>query len=950
MLKQQEIEKKVLAFWKRRKIFDKLRCKNRGKKKWSFIDGPITANNPMGVHHAWGRTYKDLFQRFKAMQGFDQRWQNGFDCQGLWVEVEVEKDLGFNSKRDIENFGLDRFSKACRARVNKFSAIQTQQSIKLGQWMDWKNSYYTFTDTNIEYIWHFLRKCYEKGWLYKKTMVLPWCYRCGTSLSQHELTGTDSYKELTHPGVFIQCKIKGKEKKENEYLLIWTTTAWTLTSNVAAAVHPTLTYVKVRQGPNIYYLSKKAVTCLGLKYSVLEELPGKKLVGLEYESPYANLSAQRGIKHRVVEWKDVSEEEGTGIVHIAPGCGAEDNELGKTKGLAEIAPLDDAGNFIDGFDWLTGKNVKGIDTLIINDLKKRGFLYKVEDYKHRYPVCWRCGEELVFRLVKEWFISCDKIRSLMKKQAAKVKWYPEHVGALMQDWLTNMGDWCISRKRYWGLPLMFFECSCGNIEVIGSKKELKKKAINPKEVDSLPELHRPWIDAIKIKCSKCGKTVERIKEVGDCWLDAGIVPFSTLHYFDNKAYWKKWFPAELVIEMREQVRLWFYTLLFMAVTLENKAPYKAVFAYEKVNDEHGRPMHKSLGNVIWFDDATERMGADVMRWIYARQNPLFNLNFGYKGAEEIKRILNLLLNISNYVKKSVNTRPKKLAKLEVEDKWLLSRLNSLIDDVTRNLESLKPHVANKLLEDFFMNTLSREYIQYTRERIQADGKNKEAAFYCLYTTLLELLKMLAPFIPFLTEYFYQDYFKDKEKEESIHLCGWPKSNKRMINKKLEQEMEIAKQIITLILAKRREEGVGIRWPLASAKITMPKKIAKLQEIIKRQTNVKKLEFKRGKIDVKLDTKLTPLLESEGYARELARRIQEERKKAVLQKEDKIELAIQADKRMIEMLRRQEIMLRKRTNALKIDFASLDEKLKKYKSCSVHSIKDKRITIKFSKIT
>lgn len=946
MLKQQEIEKKVLAFWKRRKIFDKLKRKNRGKKKWSFIDGPITANNPMGVHHAWGRTYKDLFQRFKAMQGFDQRWQNGFDCQGLWVEVEVEKDLGFNSKRDIENFGLDRFSKACRERVNKFSAIQTKQSIRLGQWMDWKNSYYTFTDENIEYIWYFLRKCYEKGWLYKKTMVLPWCCRCGTSLSQHELTGTDSYRELTHPGVFIKCKIKGKE---NEYLLIWTTTPWTLTSNVAAAVHPTLTYVKVRQGSDIYYLSKGAVAYLGLKYSILREILGKKLVGLEYESPYANLSAQHGVKHRVVEWKDVSEEEGTGIVHIAPGCGAEDNELGKAKGLAEIAPLDDAGNFISGFGWLTGKNVKGIDRLIINDLKKRGFLYKVEDYKHRYPVCWRCGEELVFRLVREWFISCGKIRPLMKKQVSKVKWYPKHVGALMQDWLTNMGDWCISRKRYWGLPLMFFECGCGNVEVIGSKKELKKKAINPKEVDRLPELHRPWIDAVKIKCSKCGKTVERIKEVGDCWLDAGIVPFSTLRYFDNRPYWKKWFPAELVIEMREQVRLWFYTLLFMAVTLENKTPYKAVFAYEKVNDEHGKPMHKSLGNVIWFDDAAERMGADVMRWIYTRQNPLFNLNFGYKGAEETKRTLNLLSNISNYIKESVKTRPKKLAKLEIEDKWFLSRLNSLIDGVTRNLESLKPQVANKLLEDFFINTLSREYIQYIRDRIQARGRNKQAALYCLYTASLGLLKMLAPFIPFLTEHIYQDYFKNKEKKESVHLCDWPKSNKKLVNKKLEQSMEVAKQVITLILAKRREAGIGIRWPLASATITMPGKITKLQEIVKRQTNIKELKFKQGKkIAIKLDTKLTPALEAEGYARELVRRIQEERKKAGLRKEDKIELVIQANDETLNMLQKQKQMLEERINAPKLIFATAREKLKKYKSSSVQSIKDKRIIVKFSK--
>ena len=457
-----EVEKQILEFWKRNKIFDKLRKKNKGNRRFSFIDGPITANNPMGVHHAWGRTYKDIYQRFRAVQGYDQRYQNGFDCQGLWVEVEVEKELGFNSKKDIENYGLDKFSKACRKRVEKYSKIQTDQSIRLGQWMDWDNSYFTLSDNNIEHIWYFLKKCHEKKWLLKNTRVMPWCYRCGTSLSQHELV--DSYKELTHTSVYLKLPIKNRE---NEFLLVWTTTPWTLTSNVAAAVNSGLEYVKVKQGDEFYYLSEKTASKLKGKYKVLERIKGKELVGLTYGGPFDYLSAQKGITHRVIAWNDVGEEEGTGIVHIAPGCGQEDNELGKKEKLEEISPLDESGYYIEGFDWLTGKKVQGITGKILEDLEKREFLYTTENYKHRYPTCWRCSEELVFRLVSEWFISSKEIKTHMKREAKKVRWHPEHGGLLMQDWLNNMGDWCISRKRFWGLPLMFYECLCGNLEVIG---------------------------------------------------------------------------------------------------------------------------------------------------------------------------------------------------------------------------------------------------------------------------------------------------------------------------------------------------------------------------------------------------------------------------------------------------------------------------------------------------
>ncbi len=897
------VEGQMLEFWKKNKIFEKLTKRNKGKEVFSFIDGPITANNPMGVHHAWGRTLKDLYQRYKAMQGFGQRYQNGFDCQGLWLEVETEKDLGFNSKKDIENFGLDKFSKACRQRVEKFSKVQTEQSVHLGQWMDWGNDYYTMGDDNIQAIWFFLKKCYEKGWLYKGKRILPWCIRCGTSSSKHEMSD-EGYAELVHPSVYVKAKIKGRE---NEYLLIWTTTEWTLSSNVAAAVNPEVTYAQVKKGNGIYYLSEATLGKVGGDYLVLNSLKGADLVGLEYESFYPEIDVQKGIKPRVIPFDGVGEKDGTGIVHIAPSCGDVDYELGKKLNLKILdSALDDFGNYNKGFGWLSGRNVAEVKKEIVKDLEKRGLLYKIENYKHRYPVCWRCKAELVFRLDSSWFISCDEIRPVMKREAAKVAWYPEHVGKLMQDWLDNMEDWNISRRRYWGLPLMFYECSkCNSLEVFGSLKELRSKAVNKKEVDNLPELHRPWIDRIKIKC-KCGQEVERIKDVGDCWLDAGIVPFSTLKYFEDKKYWKRWFPADLEIEMRAQVRLWFYAQLFMSVVLESKAPYKRILAYEEVRDEKGEPMHKSRGNAIWFDEAVEKMGADVMRWQYCSQNPQYNLNFGYGPAKEIQRYLIIIKNLANYAAQNCSNLSKNYSK-DAASLWILSKRENLKLNVTNYLDNLEYHKAMEEIKNFLLFDLSKTYVQFIRDNLD-DGKVQRV----LYNTYLDAITLLAPFLPFITEEINLGLYK----KESIHLQQWPKVNKKLINKKLETSMKIAGDVIQGIMAARDREKINVRWPLKKATIYLhkshneiKKSLQPLLELILKYTNVKSIGFaavnksiderignariQSGLVDgyVVLDTEMTKDLEEEGYAREIMRRIQALRKNSGLKKEDKIELFI-----------------------------------------------------------
>lgn len=865
-------EHEILAFWERERIFQKLVERNRGRKRWSFIDGPMTANNPMGVHHAWGRTYKDVFQRHRAMLGYDQRYQNGFDCQGLWLEVETEKELGFNTKQDIENFGLANFSRACRARVNKFGDIITEQSLRLGQWMDWENSYWTMTDTNIQYIWHFLGVCKDRGWLRQGNQVMPWCTRCGTSLSQHELA--DSYRDIADISVFLGFKLRPGVRREGpwldeiratknpdgsareprrlpaegERLLVWTTTPWTLTSNVASAVSPDLTYARVDVDGAIYYLSRGAVDAVfGGRAKILDEIPGYEMIGWTYDGPYDELPAQKGVEHVVIPWAEVGETEGSGIVHIAPGCGAEDHELGEKYGLRSIAPLDGRGIYLAGFGWLTGRYVHDVEEQIFADLRTKGIYLRHESYQHRYPFCWRCHEKLVFRLEREWFLRCEEIRPLMKAEAAKVRWIPESVGKRTQDWYDNMGDWCISRKRYWGLPLPFYFCRQGHMTLVRSKAELRALAVDPAKVDALPELHRPWIDEIDIHCTSegCKETAKRIPDVGDCWLDAGIVAFSTLKYLEDRSYWEQWFPAELICEMREQVRLWFYAMMFTAVTLEGRAPYRAVFSYEKLSDEKGEAMHRSKGNAIWFDEAVDKMGADVMRWVYFATNPSQNLRFGYGVADEVRRRTITLWNVYSFLvtyaeldgfdpareadAATIGRSPNPL------DRWIVSALYHLVREMRATLETFDPMTCMREA-DAFLEKLSTWYVRRSRRRFwKADSdEDKRWAHRTLYHVMLTYVRLLAPILPFISEVIYRNLtaparragavaalkFADPHSgalvapPESVHLSAYPSERPELVDEKMNTAMDFVLRAVSLGRAAREQGRAKVRQPLA----------------------------------------------------------------------------------------------------------------------------------------
>ncbi len=818
------MERRILDFWAEHQTFERLRAKNAAGPRWSFIDGPITANNPMGVHHAWGRTYKDVYQRYRAMRGYHQRYQNGFDCQGLWLEVEVEKELGFESKRDIEDFGLEAFADACRERVDTYAAVQTAQSVRLGQWMDWDDSYYTHADGNIEHIWQFLRRCHQRGWIEAAQRAMPWCARCGTALSQHELI--DTYEEITHDALYVRLPIHGRP---NAWLLIWTTTPWTLAANVAAAVDPDLTYAEVEVDGQRYVLAEATVSeALGNDARIVGRVQGADMLGWTYEGPFDHLPGAAGVEHRVIPWDDVGADEGTGIVHIAPGAGEEDFRLGQELGLPVLVPIDENGVYVDGYDWLSGRDAREVAADVIADLERRGLLLRAHRYEHRYPHCWRCQEELVFRVDDEWFIRADEIRQPMLDAAAAVRWTPDYAGARMADWLRNMGDWNISRRRYWGLPLPFYPCqACGHLTVIGSKRHLEERAVSG--LEQLRELHRPWIDQVVIRCEGCEAPVRRVEAVGDAWLDAGIVPFSTLGYLEGSQEFHRWYPADFITEMREQIRLWFYSMLFMSVTLENRAPYRSVFVYEKLNDETGRAMHKSWGNAIDFGEAAERMGADVMRWLYAGQNPLYNINFGYGPATDVKRRMLTLWNVYSFFVTYARldgfdpTAPRIPVEQRADlDRWALSRLQGLIDTMTEAMEESLVHrgvrAAHRFIED-----LSNWYVRRGRRRYwksSADA-DKQAAYQTLHELLTTLVRLLAPVMPFWTEDIYQNLVRgaDPNAPASVHLTDWPTADNSLRDEELEASMDIARVVVAAGHQARNEAGLKLRQPLRSAYVS-----------------------------------------------------------------------------------------------------------------------------------
>jgi isoleucyl-tRNA synthetase len=951
------MEHAVLDLWRERGTFARLRAQNAGGPRWSFLDGPITANNPMGVHHAWGRTYKDLFQRFHAMLGEDQRYQNGFDCQGLWVEVNVERDLGFKSKRDIEAYGIAEFVVLCKQRVLTYAARQTEQSERLGFWMDWNDpdelrrlseelgeapwkettiqgtdgpvtdsvemlvgrlgmpeiggSYFTFSNENNDLIWGFLAECHRRGWIYKGHDSMPWCPRCGTGISQHEMT--EGYQDREDPGLTVRFPLVDRP---GEALLVWTTTPWTLAANVAAAVGPALDYVLVRQGEARLWVGRGTLKqALVGSFEVLEEKRGSELVGWRYTGPFDELPAVREAfetgtrddpdavyEHRVIPWSEVGEDEGTGIVHIAPGAGAEDFQLGKSLGLPVVGPIDEDGRYYQGFGWLTGRSAPEVAQEIVDDLERRGFFYHLEPYTHRYPHCWRCQTPLLFRLVDEWFISMGQVYDRPRDQLTKaeidaslryqimevvddIRWIPSFGYERELDWLLNMHDWMISKKRYWGLALPIYDCqACGTFDVIGGREELRDRAVEGWEQFDGHTPHRPYVDFVKVNCRNCGEPVSRIPDVGNPWLDAGIVPFSTLHFREDPAYWAEWFPADFITEsFPGQFRNWFYAMLAMSTVLRREAPFKTIFGYATLFGEDGRAMHKSWGNSIEFDEAAERMGVDVMRWLYASARPEDNILFGWHTADEARRELLVLWNVYAFFvryaslvgwvpQRGIDEEVAAAASWPALDRWILSRAAGLADEVGRELADYDALAATRAIRTF-IDDLSTWYLRRSRDRMRAGAEpaDRDGAFATLHAALVTTARTIAPILPFLSEDLYQNLIVSVVPEgrlpESVHLTRWPAPEMAGLrDTRLERAMSVARRVVELARTLRSQAGIRTRQPLARAWIAVPDRgidvSRELLDLISDELNVKVLE-RIGDDSELVERRVRPLLPKVG---------------------------------------------------------------------------------------
>ncbi len=912
-----ELEHRILKFWEETDAFNKLREINKGKPPWSFIDGPITANNPMGVHHAWGRTLKDFYQRYWAMNGRELRYQNGFDCQGLWVEVEVEKEFKFKTKKDIETFGVDKFVQKCKDRAWKYAGVQTDQSIRLGYWMDWTDSYYTMSDENNYTIWAFLKKCWERGKIYKGLDVMPWSGRSGTGYSQMEVV--EGRKLVAHEAIFLKFPLKDRQK---ENLLLWTTTPWTLTSNIAAMINTELEYVKLRcKGDGeLYYFAAENLRYKRLERQYLEKkewikgvpplktleeifndlggyeiegyIRGKEMIGWEYSGPFDELEAQQipggypftdennpvtGVQaHRVIDGgRDnhgnaiVVIGEGTGIVHTAPGCGDIDFVIGKEQKLPIVAPLKENAHFLDKFGPLTGKHALEQETVdwIFANLKEKGLLLHTEMYPHVYPHCWRSGDPLVFRLVDEWYINMDW-REEIKAIVKQINWIPEWGEERELEWLTNMRDWMISKKRYWGLALPIWECEnpdCEHFEVLGGKEEMKSRAVEGWDAFDGNSPHKPFIDEVLIECSKCGSQSRRIPDVGNPWLDAGIVPYSTVKYGSDREYWKKWTPCELVLEcFPGQFRNWFYSLLAMSTMMENIPPFKTLVGHALVKDEKGNEMHKSSGNAIWFDDAVEKMGADIMRWIYCRQEKTSNLNFGFGAGREIRgKFYNTLWNsysfyinyatIENIVpsetKSPVSERP-------AFDRWILSNLQLTIKKVRQNIEKHESRNVCIIIERF-VEDLSNWYIRHTRRRFWRGYNDTDSrmAYDTLYECLDTLIRLVAPMMPFTMEEIYQNLVRshDKDAPESIHHTSFPDCREDLIDLELSEDMDNLQRITKVALSAREAAKLKVRQPLAKLLVGPATELehraaTRFTDILKDDLNVKTVDVRETGAD------------------------------------------------------------------------------------------------------
>ena len=856
-----EREKQVEKFWEDNQIFEKSMKVREGNPSYVFYDGPPTANGKPHIGHVETRVIKDMIPRYRTMKGYMVPRKAGWDTHGLPVELEVEKLLGLDGKEQIEEYGLAPFIDKCKESVWKYKGMWEDFSRTVGFWADMDNPYVTYDDNFIESEWWALKTIWDKGLLYKGFKIVPYCPRCGTPLSSHEVA--QGYKAVKERSAIVRFKVKG----EDAYFLAWTTTPWTLPSNVALCVNPEETYLKVKAADGYTYYIAKALAdkVLGRlaeegkdAYEVLETYVGKDLEYKEYEPLYkcAGDAAEKQKKkaHFVTCDGYVTMTDGTGIVHIAPAFGEDDSRIGRNYELPFV-------QFVDGKGDLTaetpyaGKFVKDADPLVLKDLDAEGKLFDAPKFEHDYPFCWRCDTPLIYYARESWFIKMTAVKDDLVRNNKTINWIPASIGeGRFGNWLENIQDWGVSRNRYWGTPLNIWECECGHQHSIGSREELYKMSGNEKA--KTVEFHRPYIDEITITCPECGKQMKRVPEVIDCWFDSGAMPFAQHHYpFENKDLFEQQFPADFISEAVDQTRGWFYSLLAESTLLFNKAPYKNVIVMGHVQDENGQKMSKSKGNAVDPFNALETYGADAIRWyFYTSSAPWLPKRFSGKAVQEGQRkfmgtlwntyaFFVLYANIDNF---DASKYTLEYDKLPVMDKWLLSKLNSTVAEVDSNLDQYRIPEAAKALQDF-VDEMSNWYVRRSRERFWAKGmeQDKINAYMTLYTALVTICKAAAPMIPFMTEDIYQNLVRsnDANAPESIHLCDFPVVNKDHIDKKLEEDMEDVLDAVVMGRACRNEAAIKNRQPISRMYIKSDFTLSEFyQEIIEDELNVKEVVF------------------------------------------------------------------------------------------------------------
>jgi len=840
-----DIEKDILKLWKEKDIIQKNFDLNQEGETFTFYDGPPTANGKPHIGHVLTRVMKDLIPRYKVMKGYNVPRKAGWDTHGLPVELEIEKKLGISGKPGIEAYGVEKFVKECKNSVFSYVNMWREMSERVGYWIDMDNPYVTYHNDYIESVWWALKQMWDKDLLYKGHKVMPYCPRCGTSLSSHEVA--QGYKDVKEASAYVKFKVKGEEKS----ILVWTTTPWTLPSNVALAVNKKYDYVEVNQDGEHLILSRELLGKLEGEYEVVREFKGEELLGVEYEQMFKFYTPLEKAFY-IVHGDFVTLSDGTGIVHIAPAYGEDDNLLGKQNNLPLINLVDVEGKFVDCVTPWKGIFVKDADVKILEYLKENNVLYKTEKFTHSYPHCWRCDTPLLYYPRESWFVRMSSVRDKLIENNNKINWMPDNVRTgRMGKFLEGVIDWSISRSRYWGTPLPIWECECGHREMIGSIAELNEKGI---DVPDGIELHKPFIDKVQLKCEKCGKSMTRVEEVIDCWFDSGSMPFAQHHYpFENKEIFEANFPAQFISEAVDQTRGWFYTLLAISTTVFDTNPFENCIVLGHVLDKNGLKMSKHTGNVLSPFTVLDNQGADALRWyFYTASAPWLPSRFYEEAVIDAQRkFIGTLWNVYSFYilyAELDNFNPTKyedFVSQNIMDKWMMSKLNSLVNNIDEHLENYRITQGALELEDF-VDELSNWYVRRNRSRywVESLTDDKIGAYMTLYRVITTFAKIAAPFIPFVTEELYQNLVVtfDKNAPESVHLCPWPEYREDLVDSLLEEEMDKAYKTVKLGRSARNAANIKNRQPLAKMRVSLGSLPEYYGDIVKEELNIKEVEL------------------------------------------------------------------------------------------------------------